>query len=69
MDVAHPGHEAAQFFQQPADIGVSVRQEVGKSDLFGLDPVKMAQDHLQGTLVELDLAFDQEEITLLEQSE
>src|SRR5436309_15314059 len=69
MNVAHPSHEAAQFFQQPTEIGVGVRQEIGKSDFFGFDAVKVAQDDLQSALVELHLALDQEEITLLEQTE
>src|SRR5262249_22569363 len=69
MDVAHPSHKTAQFLQQPAHIGIRVRQEVGERDLFRLDAVKMAQDDLQGTLVELNLTLDQEKVSLLEQAE
>src|SRR5262249_36938446 len=58
-------------FLQLEDVLARVRQKVGKveADLFGIDPLELVDDHLQGALEELHLALNQQELADLERSE
>src|SRR5262249_48719967 len=67
--VAHFEQDAAEPFQQLADVVLGVRQEVSQLDRLRIDAVQVAEDDLQGPLEELDLAADLQEIAFFEGAE